>query len=62
MEAPKTRRGNNAGLMLGQRRRRWPNIKPALDQYSVFLALKLSVDLGSAVPEGSTSDPESQRN
>ena len=26
-----TRHGSNAGLMLNQRRRRWPNIKPALD-------------------------------
>ena len=25
-----TRRGPNAGLMLGQRRRRWANINPAL--------------------------------
>ena len=27
-----TRRSPNAGLMLGQRRRRWPNIKPALGE------------------------------
>ena len=26
----------NAGLMLGQRRRRWPNIKPGLDYCIVF--------------------------
>ena len=26
----------NAGFMLGQRRRRWPNIKPALDERLVF--------------------------
>ena len=34
----KTRRWRNAGLMLGQRlrRRRWPNIKPALRQRLVF--------------------------
>ena len=33
-----TRRGFNAGLMLGQRRRRWPNIKPALNPRRVFTA------------------------
>ena len=26
----------NAGLMLGQRRRRWPNISPALGKCSMF--------------------------
>ena len=26
----------NVGLMLGQRLRRWPNIKPALAQYIVL--------------------------
>ena len=31
-----TRRKNNVGLMLGQRHRRWPNIKPALDQTTLF--------------------------
>ena len=31
-----TRRENNVGLMLGQRHRRWPNIKPALNQSVVF--------------------------
>ena len=34
------RRWSNAGLMLGQRRRRWTNIKPALDQ-RLLLAGKL---------------------
>ena len=28
--APNTRRGPNVGVMLGQRRRRWPNITPTL--------------------------------
>ena len=27
---------NNAGLMLGQRRRRWSNIKPALERCIMF--------------------------
>ena len=31
-----TRRWPDAGLMLGQRRRRWPNIKPALGQWWVY--------------------------
>ena len=31
-----TRRWNNDGLMLGQRRRRWPNIKSSLVQRLVF--------------------------
>ena len=31
-----TRRLSNVGLMLGQRRRRWPNVKPALDKRFVF--------------------------
>ena len=30
------RRPHNAGLMLGQCRRRWPNIKPALDECLMF--------------------------
>ena len=29
----KTRRLPNAGLMLGQRLRRWPNVKPTFGQY-----------------------------
>ena len=31
-----TTRRTNVGLILGQRRRRWPNIKPPLDQCVVF--------------------------
>ena len=31
-----TRRLPNAGLKLGQRRRRWPNFKPALGERLVF--------------------------
>ena len=31
-----TIRSSNAGLMLGQRRRRWPNINPALGERIVF--------------------------
>ena len=31
-----TRRSPNAGLMLGHRRRRWPNINPALGQRLVL--------------------------
>ena len=32
-----TRRSLNAGLMLGQRRRRWPNIKTALREKTLCL-------------------------
>ena len=38
-----TRRWSNAGLMLSQRRRRWPNIKPALDQRLVCAGLLIPV-------------------
>ena len=31
----------NAGLMLGQRRRRWPGIKPALGEHLVFAGIVL---------------------
>ena len=31
-----TRRGTNDDLMLGHRRRRWPNIKPSLARYILF--------------------------
>ena len=34
-----TRRLSKVGLMLGQRRRRWPSIKPTLDQRLVFVGL-----------------------
>ena len=37
-----TRHLLNAGLMLGQRLRHWPNIKPALDKFLAF-ARQLSV-------------------
>ena len=37
------RHRTNAGLMLGQRRRRWPNIKTALVQYLVFAGWSCSV-------------------
>ena len=36
----------NFGLMLGQRRRRWPNIKPTLDRR---LCLKCGVELDKGV-------------
>ena len=36
-----TRYSANAGLMLGQRRRRWANIKPALVQYLVLTIIGL---------------------
>ena len=35
-EVASTTHWTNVGLMLGHRRRRWPNIKPALDQRAVF--------------------------
>ena len=35
-----TRRLPNAGLMLAQRLRRWPNIKPALGEYIVSVGLE----------------------
>ena len=38
-----TKRVPNAGFMLGQRRRRWPNIKPALGQRLVFKHATLSL-------------------
>ena len=34
-----TRCLRNAGLMLGQRRRRWPDINPALGQRPVFAGM-----------------------
>ena len=34
-----TRRSANVGLMLGQRRRRWPNIKPTLAERLVFAGM-----------------------
>ena len=37
--ASPTGRSTNAVLMLGQRRRRWTNIKTALDQHLVFAGL-----------------------
>ena len=44
-----TGRSINADLMLGQRRRRWANIKSALDERPVFAgmseALKLMTDI-----------------
>ena len=40
-----TRRWPNAGSMLGQRRRRWAIIKPALNQLLVFIVHTLSSDL-----------------
>ena len=33
------KRWTNTGLMLAQRLRRWPNIKPILDQCFVFVGL-----------------------
>ena len=43
----KTKRWPNAGLMLGQRRRRWPIIDPALGQLIVFAGVRLvDLDIG----------------
>ena len=36
IDSSNTRSSSNAGLVLGQRRRRWPNIEPALDERLVF--------------------------
>ena len=38
-----TRHSNNVGLMLGHRRRRWPNIKPALFKCLVFSGILTSL-------------------
>ena len=40
-----TTRASSAGLMLGHRRRRWPNINPALDQCIVFASECISPTL-----------------
>ena len=46
----RTTQQRNDGLMFGQRRRRWPNIKPPLDQRLVFAWQVSRINKLSAMP------------
>ena len=53
----KRKKWPNVGLMLGHRLRRWPTIKPTLDQYRVYLHCRLSSIPQRRLDSHSTSAP-----